>query len=188
MNDAPYFRLVKDDTDKPLAAVLFDGDEPRNLAGLTVKVLMRDEDGAALLNEVTANVSTQPTVEFTADAAGDWLLMDNHNFSNGDELIVSGAAVAAGLVAAGRYFVRDAKRHRFRLAEYAGGQAIDITSAGTPPQYVTLVGLVKYEWQTADVDALGQYKAWFIVIDGAARATYPNTEEGITVEIVSSAG
>jgi hypothetical protein len=81
----------------------------------------------AELRQFTAQVKT-----FTASAATDTFTSTSHGFADGDRvhLLNTGSGLPGGVSAAVAYVVRDATANTFKLANYAGGPAINLTSDG----------------------------------------------------------
>lgn len=77
-------------------------------------------------------------VPFTAAAASDLLTARNHPHADGDKvrLSVSGGALPDPLAPATDYFVRDVSGDTLKLAATEGGEAIDLTSAGSGLMFI----------------------------------------------------
>lgn len=173
--------LTVSDTQKPLAAALMDGDDPVDITGLTVKVYGEDASGNAWITEGTTGVTVHPTQTFTADASTDKIKANAHKLKPGQQIQVSnsGGALPTGLAASTRYFVINAEPNAFQVSLTPGGDAVDITAAGSGTHSLWLIGSVQYEFQTADVASAGQFYLWFVVFDGSSkRATYPTSGDG----------
>lgn len=86
--------------------------------------VLRDE-------ELTAGVRARPC---TAVAATDVITCTGHGLAEGDAVAFSSLAGGAGVVANKNYYARDVTGTTFKVAETAGGSAVDITTdltAGT---------------------------------------------------------
>ena len=77
-------------------------------------------------------------VPFTAAESTDTLTALNHPFIDGEQvrLSVSGGVLPTGLVEKKDYFVRDVSGNTLKLAETAGGAAINFTSAGSGSMFI----------------------------------------------------
>jgi len=86
----------------------------------------------------------------TGDAATDNLLAVGHGLNNGDLILFSnsGGALPAPLAEGTVYHVRDRAPNDFKVALTAGGDAVDLTSAGT--------GTHKFHTQYANLDLRGR--------------------------------
>lgn len=80
-------------------------------------------------------------VPFTATAATDVISAAGHPFADGDKvrLSVSGGALPTGLAENTDYFVRDAAAGSLKFATTAGGDAVDITSAGLGNMFIGVI-------------------------------------------------
>jgi len=67
----------------------------------------------------------------TANASTDLFTLTNHQLSNDDVVIISGAGVPGGITSGASYFVVSATANTFAVSSTVGGAAIDLTSAGT---------------------------------------------------------
>lgn len=86
-------------------------------------------------NAVIVTYTAGMLVPFTANPATDVLTAAGHGFADADitQAVTIGGTLPTGLVASTNYHVRDATADTLKLAAAAGGAAIDITAAGTPP-------------------------------------------------------
>ncbi len=173
------FKLIVGDRGRPFFAVLQTGDgTPVDLASSTATLTMKNEAGTS---EVTAQSCTvHPTQTFTASATTDYCTANDHKVRHGDQLIVSTTTtLPTGLAASTRYHARDVAANTFRLAATAGGEAIDITAAGTGTHSFYIVGSVQYAWAAADVDTAGNYGVFVQETVGGLVRTYPVDVDGI---------
>jgi hypothetical protein len=174
------------DTRTPFGFKLRQDGKPVDLSDKTVKVIGKKDNGDAWIAEV--ETTKNPTREFTVETTNNWILDEDHKAEEGDQIIVSSTTtLPGGLTAATRLFVRDAEPNRFKVAEYPGGPAIDITSAGTGTHSYYIVGSGQYAWQDADVAAKGVFWLWVRVYDGEAYDTFPIVRKpnnrGLRIEI-----
>ena len=90
-----------------------------------------------------------------------------------------GGALPSGLAASTRYFAVNVNENTFGLAATPGGASV-IAGAGTGTQSYYIVGMVLYDWQTADVSAaaIGN-RLYFKVYNGSSETdTYPTAKNG----------
>lgn len=88
----------------------------------------------------TAGVNRRSYVEFTADASSDVCTAQGHGLSDGQDVrIYTTGSLPGGLNTQSLFFVRDATTDTFKLAATLGGAAINITSNGSPFNYVVPV-------------------------------------------------
>lgn len=94
-----------------------------------------------VINSVEVLYTCGHLAPFTADAATDVLTAAGHGHADADQVMVStlGGVLPTGLAASTNYHVRDAAANTLKLAATAGGAAIDITGAGTPPNVLGLL-------------------------------------------------
>ncbi len=177
-------RRMLGDTYKPLNSIIKYGDDPLDIASLTVKYRMEQDDGTAVIAEATTGVTKQPTQTFTAATTG-LATCNGHGVKEGNQIIVanSGGALPTGLVAATRYFAVQVNPNTFGLASLPQGASV-ITAAGTGTNTFYVVGSVQKVFLSADVDTLGRYRAWWTVYSGSDGSSAPVSEQGITVEIL----
>jgi hypothetical protein len=97
----------------------------------------------------------------------------------------TGGALPTGLVAATRYFAIDVKPNTFRLADYPAGTKKDITAAGTGTHTFYVVGSVQMDFLAANVDTVGNYRAWFTLDSGAELKTLPEGDRWFAVKVVN---
>lgn len=163
--------------------------KPVDLAGLTVKFQMWNAADTAVIAETDSHVTVHPTTTFTADAANEWLVANDHLIEHGDQIVVSTTdTLPSGLAASTRYFARDCTPNNFRLAATPDGPVIALASAGTGTHSFYIVGSVQYAWQTADVGTAGRFKCWWTVYTGTDFDTFPcetdqDLADGIVVTI-----
>lgn len=164
---------------------------PVDLAGKTLKVFGKKDDGSAWIAE--ADATAHPTRAFTVDTTDDWIIDNDNLAANGDQIVVSnsGGGLPSGLTAATRYFVRDRQPNRFRVSLSPGGDIVDITSAGTGTQSYYIVGSGQYDFADDDVAEAGTFWLWVRVYDGSEFDTFPilrkANDRGLRVDIVEAA-
>lgn len=176
------------DTLTPFGTTLVQSGNPTDLSGKTVKVSATDRASkGVVIVETSSNVTAHPTYTFTADATADRIKCVGHTVREGEQVVFSnsGGALPTGLSASTRYFARDVQKNSFKVSEYEGTAAIDITGAGTGTHSFYVVGQVQYDWQTADVSTVRGLWLQFKVYDGSECDTFPNDTEGIQINIVS---
>ena len=183
------FQCAVGDRSTPLSVRLWEPGKDNNIAALTVLFAMDTKDGTNWLAETSTGVTVMPGQTFTAAADTDKLTCNAHGLENGWEVVLSTSAadLPAGLTTTDRYFVIDATPNNFRLSLEPNGEKVNITDTGTGTHTIKAYGHVQYAWTANDVGTAGTYKAWFIVRDGSGYdRTFPNTEDGITVEVVTA--
>lgn len=174
-------QLTEGDTE-PWSLRLYDAGADNTLEGATVTLDMYDANGDSVIADGACD--EQPGITFTADASTDKLTAVGHKLKDGWEVIASnsGGGLPGGLAASTRYFVLDATPNNLKLSLEPEGEAIDITSAGTGTHTLKVIGQVQYT-PSASL-AAGTYRAWLTKTVGSAVTKWPNTKEGIVVEIV----
>lgn len=185
--------IYKGDTVEPLSfrITVANSNNGRDLSALTVQILMltvTDDTGdepvysaTPKIAQTASNVTAEPPKSCNVDTSGDWVLCNDHGFQDGWEVDFTGSSVKpTGLPDRG--FVIDSYRNRFKVAEYEGGDAVDITTAGTSPSVFAL-GHVQYAWQSANVDTAGKFGFWAVLIDGSDSERVPPDEWGIRIVI-----
>jgi len=89
------------------------------------------------INAVRVRYVAGMAIPFTANAGTDFLTATGHGYANDDEVpVFTAGAMPAGLADGGQYFAKAVTADTLQLAAAAGGAAIDITSAGTPPNFL----------------------------------------------------
>lgn len=169
-----------------LARKLMQGKKPVDLSGATVQFYMNDAAGDSVVAESSTGVTAHPTYSFTAVAASDRIVRNDHLVEKGDQVVfASTSALPAGLTAGTRYFVVNPTPNYFQIAEIPNGTAVNITDAGTGTHTYYVVGTVLKTFLAADVDTAGVYEARFTVTTDGVKDTFPpDTEGGIRVEIM----
>jgi hypothetical protein len=185
------FQCAVNDRSTPLSVRCYDQGKDNNIAGLTVKFAMDELDGTNKLAATATGVTVQPGQTFTADSTSgvNKFTCAGHGLLNDWEVVVSnsGGALPTPLSATTRYFVRDATPNTFRLCTEPQAAAVVLTGNGTGTQTIKAYGHVQYAWTAADVNTAKSYKAWFIITDASGfDRTFPNTAEGIGIEIVTA--
>ena len=180
-------------TRTPLARVLMQGDQPVDMTGLTGKVFGEKDNSDAWIAETTTGVTAQGTSTFTTNTADgfDRLRHNGTLAKNGMQIVVSTTTtLPAGLSASTRYFVREADPNGFKVSLTPNGATIDITDAGTGTHSYYIVGMVQYDFQTADVATAGTFWLWFNVYNGSEYDTFPvvrqGNNRGLRVEVVEA--
>lgn len=164
------------DTLYAIAAILaHENGDPIDVAASTVKFMLKDSSGTAVVAATESNVSKQPTKDFTASVTTDRLTCNGHGVQAGWQIIVSnsGGGLPTGLSASTRYFARDVTPNSFKVSLEPDGAAIDITGAGTGTHSFYVVGHVQYDMQSDDVDTAGLYHYYFLITSGAEVGTFP---------------
>jgi hypothetical protein len=185
--DPPHI-ITLGDTLEPLKAILVNGSgDPYDLALYTTRFEMEQEGGTAEITTTATGVTAHPTQAFTVDTSTDEIKCNGHGVKEGDQIVVAntGGALPAGLVAATRYFAIDVKPNTFRLADYPAGTKKDITAAGTGTHTFYVVGSVQMDFLAANVDTVGNYRAWFTLDSGAELKTLPEGDRWFAVKVVN---
>jgi antitoxin (DNA-binding transcriptional repressor) of toxin-antitoxin stability system len=184
MAQSDKHRRIVGDTLEPLNVVLRFNDQQRDLTGLTVKFVMLDAAGNAVVAETASNVTTHPTQAFTASTATNTLQCVEHGVRAGEEIVVAtSGTLPVGLVAATRYFAVQVTPNAFGVAATPDGTPINITTTGSGSHTFYVVGSVQYDFQPNDVDTAGDYKAWFRAYSSTESQTWPDDSDGIPIEI-----
>jgi len=77
------------------------------------------------------------TFDYTGGAMEDLVTCAGHGYVDGEAVkFVAGGGLATGLSALKIYYVRDVTLNTFRVSETRGGAVAEMTSDGTPPNYV----------------------------------------------------
>lgn len=173
------------ETLKRLNTILMLGDDPYDVASLTVKFQMEEEvSGTSTVAESTTGVTIHPTQTFTLDSTNNWIKCNAHGYQVGQTWVpaTSGSLSGTGLTAATRYLIVERDQDWFRVALRSGGSAVTIAAAGSGTHTGYIVGSVQKVFLAADVDTVGRYSAWWTVFDGSDYTVAP-TNGQITVEI-----
>lgn len=189
MNNTPHtYTRTKGDTRTPLGCILMQNGKPVDLAGLTVTVVIEQEDGDAEQVDTATGVTAHPTFTFTADATNDYIVRNSHLVKTGDQIIVSnsGGALPAGMAASTRYFARDVEDNCFKVALTRNGNVVDITGAGTGTHSFYVVGSVQYDFSTANMNEAGNYWLWFRTSEGGEIDHFPHDGKKLMVTIVDT--
>ncbi len=185
------FQCAVGDRSTPLSVRCYDPGKDNNISGLTCLFGMDQLDGTNKLAETSTGVTVQPGQTFTADTAALPQARFNcvgHGFQEGWEVLVSSATtLPSPLSATTRYFVRDVTPNHFKLCTEPNGAAIAPTTAGTGAHTIKVVGQLQYAWTALDVGTAGTFKGWFVITDASGfDRTFPNTNEGIGIEVVTA--
>lgn len=173
------YTVTKSDTNTPFARRLVQGGKPLSLSGLTVKVLGKSYDySTTWITEGTTGITAEPTYTFTAASTG-LATHARHKVRDGHQIIVSnsGGALPSGLSASTPYFAVQVTENGFGLATTPGGVSV-ITGAGSGTNSYYIVGMVLYDWQTADLATTGTYRLYFKVFNGSEYDTFPTAANG----------
>lgn len=89
------------------------------------------------INAVRVRYAAGMVIPFTVNTGTDFLTATGHGYANDDEVpVFAGGAIPVGLTDGGQYFAKAVTADTLQLAAAAGGAAIDITGAGTPPNFL----------------------------------------------------
>lgn len=161
------------ETGSPLRLLILDGNDPVDMASYTAKVYGLEEDGDAWIAEGVTGVTEHPTQTFTAVAASNRLVCNGHKYIENQQVVVSSTTtLPGGLSAATRYYCRNVTPNDFNLSERPNGTPIDITGAGSGTHSIYGVGVVQYDFQTGDVDTVGNYRLEMRLYDGSERPRF----------------
>lgn len=164
------------ETGSPLQLLILDGNDPVDMASYTAKVYGLEEDGDAWITEGVTGVTEHPTQTFTAVVASNRLVCNGHKYTENQQVVLStSGTLPTGLSAATRYYCRNVTPNDFNLSERPNGPAIDITSTGSGTHSVYGVGVVQYDFQTGDVDTVGNYRLEMRLYDGSDRPRFTET-------------
>jgi hypothetical protein len=150
--------------------------KPYDWTGKTARFKIYDDNGNAVLAETATGVTKHPTFAFTAVAATDRIVRNDHVVENGDQLVfTTTGTLPAPLALATRYFAIHVTDNFFQVALTRDGTLIDITDTGSGTHTFAIQGSVQYDWLAADVDAAGVFWGWFTSEDsGGLKETFPN--------------
>ena len=180
------YRIVKGNTRVPMGWVIIQGGKPLDMSDLAVTFYMNDASGAAVLAETSTGITRHPTFTFTADASTDRIVRNDHLIEDWQQVVFSSTGtLPAGLTAGTRYFPVQVSDNAFKVSDVRNGAVIDITGAGTGVHTMYVLGSVQFDFASDEVDTAGIYHGWFVVDDGE-ESTFPNTEDGIRIEIVAA--
>lgn len=104
----------------------------RTLDGYAVQLMARLMREGRPINPLTCGRAL-----FTADASTDVITSAGHGLSDGDVVVfhtITGT-LPTGITAGTAYYVRDSTTDTFKIATTSGGSAVNITTAGTAPNY-----------------------------------------------------
>lgn len=180
-------RVGVGDTLTPLGLTLFQGGEPVNLAGKTVKVVGRKNDATEWFAERTTGVTSQDSlgITVTADASTDRFTATDHRLKSGDIVRFSTTGtLPAGVEAGTNYVVYRPTQHTFQVCDPGTPTTeIDLTTAGTPTITCIPLGRVTIDLQTADVATAGTFWLWVRVYSGSEFDTFPMDGRKLQVEV-----
>ena len=153
----------------PVSLIFLDGRDPLDMADFTAKVYGETEARAAWIAEGTTGVTEHPTKTFTASASTDRITCNGHKVEELQQVVLSnsGGALPAGLSASTRYFARNVSLNDFQLSLRPSGALVNITDTGTGTHSFYVVGVVKYDFQSADVDTAGNFALEIRLYDGS---------------------
>jgi hypothetical protein len=184
------FQCAVGDRSTPLSVRCYDDGKDNDLTGLVVKFAMDQLDGTNKLAATAAGVTIQPGLTFTADTAASPARFNcvGHGFKDHWEVKVSSATtLPSPLSATTRYFTRDVTPNHFKLCTEPNGPAIPPTNAGTGAHTIKVVGQMQYAWEATDVATGGSFRGFVKITDASGfDRTFPNTAEGIGIEIVTA--
>jgi|JI10StandDraft_1071094.scaffolds.fasta_scaffold543334_2 hypothetical protein len=173
------------ETGSPLSLAFLDGKDPVDMADYTAKVYGETEAAGAWITEGTTGVTEQPTKDFTASASTDRLTSNGHKLEELQQVVLSnsGGALPAGLSASTRYFARNVSLNDFQLSLRPSGAVVNITDAGTGTHSFYVVGVVKYDFQSGDVDTAGNFRLEMRLYDGSNKPRYSETVRVVVKEM-----
>lgn len=160
------------ETGSPLVVLFLDGTDPVNISDYTPKVYGETAAGGAWIAEGVTGVTANPTKTFTASASENRLTCNGHQLRDGQQVVFAGATLPGGLTAATRYFVRNATPNDFQVSLRPNSTVVDISSAGSGSMTFYVVGTVKYEFQTGDVDTAGEFRLEIRLYDSSERPRF----------------
>lgn len=181
--------VTKGDILFPVSRVLLRNGKPLDLTSYTVKWKMVSDAGTSITAATATGITKHPTYTFTADASTDLIASAAHFVKENDEIVVSntGGSLPTGLSASTRYFAKEVTSNAFKLSATPGGQAINITGAGTGTHSYYIVGHVTYQMLSAEVNTAGTYWAWFQATDGTNTQHWPSIGRGLRIDVVEAA-
>jgi len=171
----PTHELRVGETGSPLTLLFEDSGNPLNIADYTPKVYGETEAGGAWIGETTTGVTAHPTQNFTASASENRLTANAHMLRDGQQIVLAGASLPGGLTAATRYFVRNATPNDFQVSLRPNSTIVDISSAGSGAMTFYVVGTVRYQFQSGDVDAAGNFRLEMRLYDSSDRPKFSRT-------------
>lgn len=172
------------ETGSPITLLFLDSGNPVNIADYTAKVYGETAAGGAWIAEGTTGITAHPTNDFTASASENRLTCNAHNLRDGQQIVLAGASLPGGLSASTRYFVRNATPNDYQLSLRPNSAIVDISSAGSGTMTFYLVGSVKYQFQSGDVDEAGNFRLEIRLYDGSNR---PRFSEVVRVPVTAMA-
>jgi len=170
-------RLRVGETGTPVSLIFLDGRDPVDLADYTAKVYGETEARGSWITEGTTGITKRPTKTFTASASNDRITSNGHKVEELQQVVLSnsGGALPAGLSASTRYFARNVSPNDFQLSVRPSGALVNITDAGTGTHSFYVEGVVKYDFQSADVDTAGNFALEIRLYDGSNNVKYSRT-------------
>jgi hypothetical protein len=178
-----HVRIIGDTLTKLNMLVVLNG-EPVDLSAYTVKWELEEDDGTVITAATSTGITSHPTQTFTADTTTNQIKCNSHGVELGQKIVVAtSGTLPTGLSASTNYFATDITPDRFKLEEYPGAGAIDITGSGSGTHTFYVVGSVQYDFLSTEVDEAGLFRAWITLVSSSEIHTFPDDEYGIPIEI-----
>lgn len=177
MNAAPLIEheLRVGETGSPLTLLVDDSGDPVNIADYTAKVYGETAAGGSWIAETTTGITANPTQNFTASASENRLTANGHKLREGQQIVLAGDSLPGGLAAATRYFVRNVTPNDFQVSLRPNSSIVDVSSAGSGTMTFYVVGTVRYQFQSGDVDEAGSFRLEIRLYDGSSRPKFTRT-------------
>lgn len=163
------------ETGTPITLLVDDSGDPVDIASYTAKAYGETAAGGSWIAETTTGVTANPTQNFTASASENRLTANGHKLREGQQIVLAGDSLPGGLAAATRYFVRNVTPNDFQVSLRPNSSIVDISSAGSGTMTFYVVGTVRYQFQTADVAAAGNFRLEIRLYDGNNRPKFTRT-------------
>lgn len=183
-------KVMLNDILPPLNGIVIDRGEPVELSAYTPKFRLLDSSNTAVLDDVTAGLTVQPTQAFTVDTATNQIKCKAHGVKEGDKIAVanSGGALPTGLAASTNYFACEVSPDRFKLETYPGAGGITGLTAGTGTHTFYIVGSFQMDFSLTEVDAAGEFKGFIRLYSGSEYSTFPKGQGEYIPVSVSALG
>jgi len=176
------------DTWLPLNAIISVNGNPLDITDLPIKFVMENQAGNEILPETDTGIVKQPTKDFTVDTQTGLLHCNDHGVQEGDRIVLSSEdTLPDGLSEDVRYYAKCVTQDNFALSLRPDLPEVVISDEGLGTHSFEIVGFVQFSFPDDVVDVAGEYPAWFVIVTGGKRETFPNDEDGITV-IVAERG